>query len=225
MIVEDDSALPRHRRVEIVKRLMDLWLAIAALVLLSPLLACVAVALWAIQGRPIFFRQQRPGLDEHPFLIVKFRTMREPTGSEVAFDTDDLRVTRLGRLLRSTSIDELPELWNVVRGDMSLVGPRPLLMEYLASYTPRQRRRHTVRPGVTSWAAVNGRHSRPFEERLELDVWYVDHRTMALDLRIILMTISQVLRRTDVTTTQDVAEIGFPLPGSTRPREPEADER
>jgi lipopolysaccharide/colanic/teichoic acid biosynthesis glycosyltransferase len=117
--------------------------------------------------------------------------------------------------MRASSIDELPELWNVLRGDMSLVGPRPLLTEYLGSYSPRQRRRHQVRPGITSWAAVNGRHSLKFEERLELDVWYVEHRTLRLDLRILLVTIKQVLGRSDVTVTQSLTDIGFPPPQQT----------
>ena len=163
------------------------------------------------QGRPVLFRQQRPGLKGEPFRIAKFRTMRTPSADEIAHQTDDVRITRIGRFLRRTSLDELPELWNVVRGDMSLVGPRPLLMEYLATYTDRQNTRHDVRPGITSWAAVNGRHSLRFEERLELDVWYVEHRSLRLDVRIAIMTLRQVLTRADVSDTQDLAEIGFPL--------------
>jgi lipopolysaccharide/colanic/teichoic acid biosynthesis glycosyltransferase len=201
------------RRSDAVKRLVDVWAALAGIVLLSPILAGTAVALLVTQGRPILFRQQRPGRGGVPFRIAKFRTMRGPRQGEVAHLTDDQRVTALGRLLRRTSIDELPELWNVIRGEMSLVGPRPLLMEYLATYSPRQHHRHDVRPGVTSWAAVNGRHLLRFEERLELDVWYVEHRSLALDLRIMAMTIEQVLSRTHVSTTQDLQAIGFPLPG------------
>jgi len=201
------------RLSDVLKRLIDIWAAAAGLLVLSPILAATAVALLVAQGRPILFRQQRPGRGGVPFSIAKFRTMRVLRRGEVAYRTDELRVTTLGRVLRATSIDELPELWNVIRGEMSLVGPRPLLMEYLATYTERQRRRHEVRPGVTSWAAVNGRHVLRFEERIELDVWYVEHRSLRLDFRIIVMTIQQVLARTAVSAIQDPDAIGFPLPG------------
>ena len=196
-----------------VKRGIDLAGAGVGLVVLSPLLAGVAVAILVRQGRPVFFRHVRPGLDERPFTMVKFRTMRAPRPGEVWYQTDEQRVTKMGRFLRSSSIDELPELWNVLRGDMSLVGPRPLLTEYLDQYTSEQRRRHDMRPGFTGWAAVNGRHALKFEERLELDVWYVDHWSLALDLRILGMTVMQVIRRSDVATTQDLSAVGFPLPG------------
>jgi lipopolysaccharide/colanic/teichoic acid biosynthesis glycosyltransferase len=136
--------------------------------------------------------------------------MRAPRSDEVWFRTDAERVTPLGRWLRSTSVDELPELWNVLRGDMSLVGPRPLLTEYLDHYTPQELRRHEMRPGITGWAAVNGRHATRFEDRLALDVWYVDNWSFWLDMRIIGLTISQVLRRTNVSATQDLDEIEFP---------------
>jgi sugar transferase EpsL len=139
--------------------------------------------------------------------------MRPPRQGEVWYMTDEQRITRLGRFLRSTSIDELPELWNVLRGDMSLVGPRPLLMEYLATYTPEERRRHDMRPGITGWAAVRGRHGLKFEDRLRLDAWYVDHWSLWLDVKIIALTASQVLRRTDVASTQNLDEVGFRLPG------------
>jgi lipopolysaccharide/colanic/teichoic acid biosynthesis glycosyltransferase len=139
--------------------------------------------------------------------------MRATRPGEVFYQTDGARLTRLGRFLRSTSIDELPEIWNVLRGDMSLVGPRPLLMEYLATYTPEERRRHDVPPGITGWAAVNGRHTAKFAERLKLDVWYVDHWSLWLDLRILARTAVQLVGRSDVAATQDLAEIGFPLPG------------
>jgi len=194
------------------KRAVDLTVASVAIVLLSPVLLITAIAALATQGRPILFRQQRPGLDGRPFTIVKFRTMRATRPDEVWYRTDEQRVTRLGRFLRSTSIDELPELWNVLIGEMSLVGPRPLLMEYLESYSPAQRRRHDVRPGITSWAIVNGRHALSFSDRLALDTWYVDHWSLRMDLRIMLLTLQQVLRRTDVVATQDVDAIGFPLP-------------
>jgi sugar transferase EpsL len=195
-----------------VKRALDVVAAAAAGMILSPVLAWVALAVAVTEGRPILFRQQRPGLRGQPFTIVKFRTMRAPRTGEVWYLTDDERITRLGRFLRATSLDELPELWNVLRGDMSLVGPRPLLMEYLDEYTPQERRRHEMRPGITGWAVVNGRNALRFRDRLELDTWYVDHWSLRLDLRILMTTVHQVLRRQDVSTTEDLA-LGFPLPG------------
>ena len=202
-----------HKRTSgTTKRAMDVLASVVVLVILAPVLSGIAAAILLMDGRPVLFRQTRPGRHGVPFTIVKFRTMRPPRDGEVPYHTDELRLTRLGRLLRSTSLDELPELWNVLRGDMSLVGPRPLLMEYLSAYTDEQQRRHDVRPGITSWAAVNGRHLLRFEERLALDVWYVDHRGFRLDVRILLMTLTQVIKRADVTATQGVADVGFPLP-------------
>lgn len=199
------------RRVGLaMKRTIDFIGAGVALVLLAPLLAWTAVGIVVTMGRPIFFRQLRPGLHGSLYTIWKFRTMRSPRPGEVWFDTDAARLTKLGAFLRATSIDELPELWNVLRGEMSLVGPRPLLVEYLDHYTPEEQRRHDMRPGVTGWAAVNGRHTTRFEDRLMLDVWYVDHWSLALDLRIVLMTLSQVLRREGVSVTQDQEDIDFP---------------
>ena len=150
----------------VVKRGIDLVGAAVAVVVLSPVLAWTALGVAVTQGRPILFRQERPGLHGKPFEIIKFRTMRPPRPGEVWYMTDEQRITRLGRFLRSASIDELPELWNVLRGEMSLVGPRPLLMEYLETYTPEERRRHDMRPGITGWAAVSGRHALKFEDRL-----------------------------------------------------------
>ena len=203
----------RTRLAFAIKRATDLVGATAAIVLLSPVLAWTALAVAVTLRRPIFFRQVRPGLNGEPFEIVKFRTMRPPRTGEVWYMTDEERITRLGRFLRSTSIDELPELWNVLRGEMSLVGPRPLLMEYLETYSPDERRRHDMRPGITGWAAVNGRHALGFDERLRLDTWYVDHWSFNLDLKIIGMTVNQVLRRTDVEAIQDLDGVGFRLPG------------
>jgi sugar transferase EpsL len=196
----------------VVKRGLDVIGATMAAVALAPVLAWVALAIAATVGRPILFRQERSGLGGRPFTIVKFRTMRAPRAGEVWYLTDNERITRLGRFLRATSLDELPELLNVLRGEMSLVGPRPLLMEYLEEYTPEERRRHNMRPGITGWAAVNGRNTLRFRDRLELDVWYVDHWSLRLDIRILAMTAIQVLRRTDVSTTEDLV-LGFPLPG------------
>ncbi len=192
------------------KRGLDIVGALAGLLLLGPVLAWTAVAIAATMGRPVFFRQVRPGLHGRPYLIWKFRTMRSPRPGEVWFDTDGARITRLGALLRATSLDELPELWNVLRGEMSLVGPRPLLVEYLDHYTAEERRRHDMRPGITGWAAVNGRHTARFEDRLRLDVWYVDNWSLGLDATIIAMTLAQVARREAVAVTQDQADIDFP---------------
>jgi len=194
------------------KRGLDIVAAATGLLVLSPVLAWVTLTVAATNGLPILFRQERPGLNGEPFTIFKFRTMRLPRRDEVWYLTDDERITRLGRFLRATSLDELPELCNVLRGEMSLVGPRPLLMEYLEKYTPEERRRHDMRPGITGWAAVNGRNALRFRDRLQLDVWYVDHWSLLLDIRILAMTTIQVLRRTDVSTTEDLA-LGFPLPG------------
>ena len=209
----------------VLKRAIDVMLAAVALVVLSPLLGLTIIILLLAQGRPILFRQWRPGLAGKPFRIMKLRTMRPTKPGEIAHLTDEQRMTRIGRILRATSIDELPELLNVIRGEMSLVGPRPLLMEYLTSYTERQHRRHDMRPGITSWAAVNGRHSLRFDDRLELDVWYVEHWSLGLDLRIMARTLLQVLRRSDVRTAQSVSEIGFPLPDGHPPKDspPRAD--
>ena len=200
----------RRRLALTIKRAIDVVGSIAGLILLSPVLAWAALAVRVSEGPPILFRQQRPGLLGKPFTIIKFRTMRSPKPGELWYQTDADRVTGIGRALRSTSIDELPELWNVLRGEMSLVGPRPLLVEYLDHYTSEEARRHAMRPGITGWAAINGRHASRFEDRLRLDVWYVDNWSLALDLRILARTVSQVLRRTNVSATQDFSEVDFP---------------
>jgi lipopolysaccharide/colanic/teichoic acid biosynthesis glycosyltransferase len=206
-----------ERRIALaLKRAMDVAGAATGLLLLSPVLAATALAVGASVGRPLLFRQVRPGLGGRPFTILKFRTMREPRPGEVWWETSEERLTRVGRFLRRASLDELPELWNVLVGEMSLVGPRPLLVEYLETYTPDERRRHDVRPGITGWAAVNGRHVIRFKERLALDVWYVDHWSLALDLRILARTVVQVLSRTDVSDTEDLS-LGFPVQSMARP--------
>ena len=168
------------------ERSFDLVTSLAALVLLAPVLLCVAVAVRFALGSPVLFRQERPGRYGKPFTLVKFRTMRDATDPNGTPLTDAERLTRFGRVLRATSLDELPELWNVVRGDMSLVGPRPLLMEYLPHYSAEQRTRHDVRPGITGWAQVNGRNATSWEDRFAQDVWYVKHRTFLLDLLILV---------------------------------------
>ncbi len=210
-----DRAVARRRAPgpgDFAKRALDVVGAAVGLFVLSPVLAGVALAILIANGRPVLFRQQRPGLRGEPFTILKFRTMRAAKPDETWWATDAQRVTRVGRFLRATSLDELPELWNVLRGDMSLVGPRPLLMEYLDQYTLAQRRRHDVLPGITGWAAVNGRNVLRFEERLALDVWYVDHRTFALDLQILVLTVWRVLRRSGAEVVEDNEAVGFPLP-------------
>jgi sugar transferase EpsL len=195
------------------KRGIDIVGASAALILLSPLLASIAIAILITMGRPILFRQERPGLHGRPFTILKFRSMRTPRAGEVWYLTDDTRVTRLGGFLRATSLDELPELINVLRGDMSLVGPRPLFSHYLDHYTVEEHRRHEMRPGITGWAVVNGRNTLQFKERVRLDVWYVDHWSIALDVKILLRTIAQVIHRTDVAIVEDDLALGFPMAG------------
>ncbi len=196
-----------QRATRATKRLMDIVGAVVGLVVLSPVLGIAAIAVYRSLGRPILFRQERPGLHGKLFRIVKFRTMRPARDDEVWFRTDEQRLSRAGRFLRRTSIDELPELWNVLLGQMSLVGPRPLLPEYLALYTPEQARRHEVRPGITGWAQVQGRQTIPFSRRLELDVWYVDHLSVGLDLRILAMTVRDVVLSRGVLPGQDIDEV------------------
>ena len=174
------------------KRLCDILGAILLLILLAPLLAAVALTVRAALGRPVLFRQIRPGLGGRPFTLCKFRTMRPATSDGSEGDAN--RLTTVGRFLRRTSLDELPELWNVLRGDMSLVGPRPLLRRYLDRYSPRQARRHEVRPGITGWSQVKGRNALGWEEKLELDAWYAENLGPAIDAMILLMTIGAVLR-------------------------------
>ncbi len=176
-------------------RLRDIFASFLGLTLLLPLLAVVAIAIRLRLGSPILFCQARPGLHGKLFMLRKFRTMRASSAVEDLLSTDSVRLTHLGRFLRSTSLDELPTLWNVLRGDMSLVGPRPLLPEYLPLYTAHQMRRHEVKPGITGWAQVNGRNAISWEEKFELDVWYVDHRNFFLDLKILWMTVWQVVAR------------------------------
>ena len=181
------------------KRAFDVTVACVGIVVLSPLLAWIAWQVRRELGSPVFFRQARPGLGGRPFMLIKFRTMTNAHDAEGNPLSDADRLTRLGRWLRSTSLDELPELWNVLRGDMSLVGPRPLLVQYLDRYTPEQARRHEVRPGITGWAQVRGRNAISWDEKLALDVWYVDNRNFWLDLRILLETVVKVARREGIS--------------------------
>jgi sugar transferase EpsL len=176
------------------KRLLDLCLATPAFVLLSPLLGIIALLIRKRLGAPVLYRQQRPGRFGKPFTLVKFRSMTEKHDSFGHLLPDAERLTPLGLFLRRTSLDELPELWNVLGGDMSLVGPRPLLMQYLKRYTPTQARRHAVQPGLTGWAQVNGRNALTWEQKFALDVWYVDHMSFWLDLRIIVLTLTKAVK-------------------------------
>lgn len=177
------------------KRVLDVIGAATGLIVLAPVLLVVALLIRRHLGSPVLFRQVRPGLRGHPFEMVKFRTMRHALDAAGQPLPDAERLTRLGRFLRASSLDELPELWNVVRGDMSLVGPRPLLMEYLPLYSAEQSRRHEVRPGITGWAQVNGRNALTWPEKLALDVWYVENRSLRLDLKILWLTLGKVARR------------------------------
>lgn len=181
------------------KRMLDIIGAIVGLVVLSPVLVTVAVMIRRKMGAPVLFRQTRPGLYNKPFKMMKFRTMRNAIDANGNPLSDTERLTRLGLFLRSSSLDELPELWNVLKGDMSLVGPRPLLMEYLPLYSPEQSRRHEVRPGVSGWAQVNGRNAISWDEKFQLDVWYVENRTLWLDFKIIWLTIRNVLKRDGIS--------------------------
>ena len=181
------------------KRLLDFTAALLGLIALALPLCVLILLIRRRLGSPVFFRQIRPGLHGQPFEMVKFRTMTDACGPDGVLLPDAERLTPFGRFLRATSLDELPELWNVLKGDMSLVGPRPLLMEYLPLYSPEQARRHAVRPGVTGWAQVNGRNAISWEEKFALDTWYVDHQSLLLDMKILWLTIKKVLVREGIS--------------------------
>jgi lipopolysaccharide/colanic/teichoic acid biosynthesis glycosyltransferase len=189
-----------HDRIQ---RTVDITVALTMLILTGPLMLTVALLVTWRLGRPVFFRQQRPGIYGRTFTMVKFRTMKDVDPAR-GLVTDADRMTRLGRILRATSVDELPTFWNILRGDMSLVGPRPLLVKYLGLYTPTQARRHLVRPGLTGLAQVRGRNALSWEDRFDLDVWYVDHRTLRLNLRIMLETVLTVVRREGISAAGEV---------------------
>ncbi|MDB4483518.1 sugar transferase [bacterium] len=182
----------------ILKRVFDILISLFILTLAFPLLLFAVIAIRTTMGSPVFFRQTRPGKNRRPFSIVKLRTMHDRVDVANVSLSDDKRLTSLGKFLRATSIDELPELWNVLRGEMSLVGPRPLLMDYLPLYNERQNLRHTVRPGITGWAQINGRNAISWEEKLEFDAWYTENRSQWLDLKIIWRTIWKVLLRENI---------------------------
>lgn len=191
------------------KRLFDFLLSLVGLLVLAlPLLLLVLLVRYKLGGA-VFFRQIRPGLHGKPFEMVKFRTMTDACGADGALLPDELRLKPFGRFLRSSSLDELPELWNVLKGDMSLVGPRPLLMEYLPLYSPEQARRHAVRPGITGWAQVNGRNAIRWEEKFALDTWYVDNQSLALDIKILWLTVKKVLAREGINAAGEATMAKF----------------
>jgi len=212
----------RKRRASLArKRAFDLFAATTALIVLAPFMAAIALIVRIFLGAPVLFRQARPGYKARPFTCLKFRTMTDKRDAEGQLLSDAERLTPLGQFLRSTSLDELPELINVIRGEMSLVGPRPLLMQYLGRYTPEQMRRHDVEPGITGWAQVNGRQDIPFSRRFNLDVWYVDNRSFLLDLKILSVTILHTVRGTGVRSGQNVTEVddvGFWAANSQGPK-------
>lgn len=188
-----------------IKRIFDIFVSLCILVILSPLLFIVGILLhFANKGAGAFFFQERPGKDGKIFKVVKFKTMTDEKDAADNLLSDDKRLTKLGKLIRSTSIDELPQLWNVLKGDMSLVGPRPLLPEYLPLYTPEQARRHEVRPGITGWAQCHGRNAISWKEKFALDVWYVDHISFITDCKIICITIQKVIKRADISSKTSV---------------------
>jgi lipopolysaccharide/colanic/teichoic acid biosynthesis glycosyltransferase len=193
------------------KRAFDLFIAVTAVVLLLPLLLVVALLVRLKLGSPILFRQQRPGLNGQPFTLVKFRTMTDARDAQGRLLPDAERLTAFGRFLRSTSLDELPEFWNVLRGDMSLVGPRPLLMRYYPYFADEERVRFTVHPGITGWAQVNGRSDLPWSDRFALDVWYVRHITFQLDLRILFLTAVRAFERKDITVSDSNPRLKYDL--------------
>lgn len=180
------------------KRLLDLLIAVPALILLLPIILAVLVLVWIKLGSPVFFVQTRPGIGKKTFYMYKFRTMTDLVDNSGILLPDKERLTKFGKFLRSTSLDELPALWNVINGSMSLVGPRPLLIEYLPLYSTEQARRHDVLPGITGWAQINGRNAISWEKKFELDIWYVDNQSLLLDVKILLLTIRKVLMREDI---------------------------
>ncbi|MEZ9482501.1 sugar transferase [Vibrio splendidus] len=191
------------------KRLFDFLTSIIAFILLSPIIALVAWKIRKNLGSPVFFRQTRPGLNGKPFEMMKFRSMKDAVDAKGNQLPDDERMTPFGDKLRSSSLDELPGLWNVLRGDMSLVGPRPLLVQYLPLYNKEQSRRHDVRPGITGWAQINGRNAISWEDKFELDVWYVDNRTFWLDIKILFLTVKKVFVKEGITAEGHVTTEAF----------------
>ena len=186
------------------KTLFDKVISILGIILLSPILIIIWLILLISIGSPIIFIQERPGLNEKPFYFFKFRTMTNTKDKNGAYLSDKKRITSFGSFLRRTSLDELPSLWNVIKGDMSLVGPGPLLMEYLRHYSERQKRRHNVKPGITGWAQINGRNKISWEEKFDLDIWYVDNQSFKLDIKILIATAKKVIFQEDINMSENV---------------------
>lgn len=191
------------------KRFLDFTISLVLFVCGVPIFAAVTLLVYLDLGRPVLFKQVRPGLNGRPFVVYKFRTMHGLEADGLLGVGDAERMTRLGRFLRSTSLDEVPQLWNVLKGEMSLVGPRPLLMDYLPLYNQRQMRRHDVLPGITGWAQVNGRNNLSWQEKFELDIWYVENRSLALDLKILWMTIVKVFKREGISSKENATSVRF----------------
>jgi len=196
------------------KRFLDFFFSLVAIIVLSPLLIGVALMVWIKIGRPILFRQPRPGMNGKPFNMLKFRTMRDAIGTDGQPLPDSERLLPFGKFLRSTSLDELPGVFNILKGDMSFVGPRPLLMEYLPLYSPFQARRHEMRPGITGWAQVNGRNAITWDQKFEYDVWYVENYSLWLDIKICWMTFLKVVKRADINAESEATMPKFGGPGS-----------
>lgn len=195
--------------MEVVKRIIDVLFSIILLIILSPVILIILLLVGLMLGSPVLFRQTRPGYKGKPFVIYKFRSMTAEKDAEGNLLPDAKRLTRFGQFLRNTSLDELPELFNVLKGEMSLVGPRPLLMEYLPLYTPEQARRHDVKPGITGWAQVNGRNTLDWDKRFRMDLWYIDHWSLGLDCKILFLTIFKVLRREGINAEGQAAMAKF----------------
>ena len=191
------------------KRLLDIIISLSALILLAPLYAIIGYKVKKNLGSPIFFKQTRPGLQAQPFDMIKFRTMKDATDASGNLLPDSMRMTAFGKMLRSSSLDELPELWNVLKGDMSLVGPRPLLMEYVPLYNQEQARRHEMRPGITGWAQINGRNNISWNDKFKLDVWYIDNQSLLLDLKILLLTVKKVIIKEGINEKNEVTMSKF----------------
>ena len=192
-----------------IKRLLDIAISFTALLVLSPVLLVVAVLVRTRLGSPVIFHQDRPGYREKVFRLCKFRSMTDARGADGELLPDEVRLTKFGKALRATSLDELPELWNILKGDMSLIGPRPLLVKYLPLYNEEQRHRHDVKPGLTGWAQVNGRNAITWEQRFEYDVYYVDHISFLMDLKILFQTVAVVLRHSDINSATDATMEAF----------------
>jgi lipopolysaccharide/colanic/teichoic acid biosynthesis glycosyltransferase len=198
----------------LIKRALDILGATIGLIVFSPILIVISLMIRREMGSPVLFRQTRPGVHGKPFQMTKFRTMRDAIDADGRPLPDAERLTKLGRFLRGSSLDELPELWNVLKGDMSLVGPRPLLMDYLPLYSAEQARRHEAHPGVTGWAQINGRNAISWDEKFSLDIWYVDNRNLWLDLKILWLTIRKVLKREGISSAGEATMSKFEGPGS-----------